>query len=283
MIRHSKRENDDIGPSKGLMKWMNKLFRFVLYPFIHPMWFMSGVVILVIGFIAVPSYFGVEFKDISQWYKQKFAEQYQKAEMVVNKEVVEPLTDKVEGKIKKLAEQKFNEFTGQEIQGFTGQGINVKTTVKQPNKDQLVTYESPQVVNRKAFQRAQEIPVDVEKTLQHANKTSPDVFFKRNDSLGLTYLNVPKKVNGKIMVVNANEIKINGERVFLYGIYAAPSSENGEKALQYLMGTINNKNTDCYIGAYTKDGIGTAICLWQGININQQLVDLKYSKNVTLN
>lgn len=276
MIRRVRKKEDDvIGPSKGLIKWINKFFRFVLYPFIHPMWFMSGVVILAICLVAVPSYFGVEFKDIPKWYGQKFTEQYQKAEMVVNNEVVEPLTDKVEDKFKEVLRQKMEEFTGQ--------GVNVKTAIKQPNKDHLVTYETPQIINRRAFQKAQEIPIDVEKTLQLVKENAKNITFKRVDNLGLTYLDEPIKVNGKIEVVNANELIINGERFFLYGIYTQPSSEKGQKALHYLMEKLNNQNADCYVGAYTRDGVGTVICMCQGANVNQNLVELGYSKNITLN
>ncbi len=266
MIKRLKRKDDDvIGPSTGVVKWVNRFFRFILYPLIRPLWFFSFVIMVVIVVVVVPSYLGVEFADIPRWYKQQIERQYTKIETKVSNEVVAPLVEKVESKVEKVSSKK----------------VNVKAMSKEPGKRDLVAYESPQVINRRAFQKAQEVPVDVKATLQKAMKET--VEFKRNDKLELVYLEIPKRINGRVEVVNANELRIGDDVFFLYGIYVNPTSDKGKEAERYLLKTIAGKYADCYVGAYSKDGTGTVICIYDGVNINQRLVDLKYSKDVSLN
>ena len=268
MIRRVKKKEDDvIGPSTGVVKWVNRFFRLVLYPLIRPLWFFSFVIMVVIVVVVVPSYLGVEFTDIPRWYKQQIKRQYTRIEMTVDKKVVAPLVEKVEAGVKKIS----------------GEKRNVKAVLKEPGREDMVAYESPQVINRRAFEKAQEIPVDVKATLQVAEMKQANVVFKRNDGLELVYLDTPKKINGRVEVVNANNLRIDGEMFFLYGIYVDPKSDEGKKAERYLLKTIAGKYADCYVGAYSKEKIGTVICIYDGVNINQRLVELKYSKDVSLN
>lgn len=265
MVSRRKDRDDIIGPSTGWMKWINKFFRFVLYPFIHPIWFITGVVVFAVVIVGLPSYYGVEFKDIPQWYKEKFDVCYTKAMLT----------------IEKVELSKIEQNVG--FDDMKSKVINVVKVEKQPGKDELIAYETPQMINRRAFQKAQEVPVDVKATLERKYLNEGVPYFKRNDSLGLVYLELPKKIVGKAKIVNANELKINNEVVFLYGIYSDPLSSEGIMALQYLQENIDGKEIDCFVGAYTSDGMSTAICLYDGLNINQRLVDLKYSKDVSLN
>lgn len=268
MIMRSKKRNDDeIGPSRGLMKWVNRLFRLILYPFIHPWWFAGIVIAAVLAAVAVPIYFGVAVENIPNWYFAQFGKHYTKAEAVLVEKVVAPLKSTVEEKVQLLS----------------GQGSKDTVIVKAPKKETLVDYNNLQAVNRRAFQKAQEIPVDVKKTLQASRKEKANVSFKRNENLELVYLEEPRRIDGVIEVVNANEIKIDGEMFFLYGIYASMASEQGKNAAKYLQDNVGGQAAECYVGAYTKGGIGTVICIYQGKNINQQLVDLGYSEDVSLN
>lgn len=261
--KRRKKEDDIIGPSKGLMKWINRLFRFVLYPFIHPVCFVVGVVILAVAVVSWPAYYGVPVAAMPRWYKQKIEHYYHKVDL------------KLPAQVLTKPEQGFG--------GMAGRGINVKAIERKPGKAEMVTYETPQMVNRRAFQQAQDIPVDVAATLQRAAAEPDEPVFKRNDALGLTYLEKPKKVSGTVNVVNANELKIGKELFFLYGIYVSPLSNEGAAALHYLQQNVDGRPVDCFVGAYTADGTATAICIYEGININQRLVDLKYSKDVSLN
>ncbi len=269
MFGRRRRDDDDIiGPATGLLKWVNRFFRFILYPFIHPVWFISGVAILAIALIGWPAYNGIEFAEIPNWYKQRLEQHYQKAEAVIDSKV-QPLVAKGTA----------------EVQKMTGRGINVKAIRKVPSKTELVAYDTPQASNRRVFEQAKEIPVDVGATLENyaSAETETQVQFKRNAALGLTYLDEPQKISGVATVINANELRVGGQVMFLYGIYTAPSSEQGIAAAQYLQQNIDNKVVDCLVGAYAADGTATAICFYNDINLNQKLVDLNYSKDVSLN
>ena len=70
--------------------------------------------------------------------------------------------------------------------------------------------------------------------------------------------------------------------LFLHGIYVSPYSDKGKRAKVFLMDTISGKDVKCEVKAYTFQSVPTAICTIDGININTQLVDLGYSKNVAL-
>lgn len=259
--RKKKRLDDEIGPSKGLMKWVNKFFRLILFPFIHPVAFVCAIVFAALVILVVPAYFGIEFRDTFDWYRQQFDHSYHQAKKAVVKEKVVEFADKAQDTLKEL----------------TGNGADVKAVKKKSDKQELVEYNVAPKVNRKLFQR----PAPQEDIV--AEKWVGEVEFKRVDGLGLVYAEQPQKLSGKVRVVNANELRVNGQLVFLYGIYSEPNSEKGQKAEAYLRDHFEGKEADCFIGAYAKDGTGTVICLSQGKNINQTLVDLDLSRNVGLN
>ena len=261
--RRKKRDEDKLELSGGI-KWLHKLLRVVLYPFIHPVWFVIIAVVISVALIAWPAYYGIEVAAVPRWYKQKFNHYYS----LFTTETVKALP-KTENMLANS--------------GLTGQGINVKAIERKPGKAELVTYETPQMVNRRVFQQAQEVPVDVAATLGKMRNEENIPVFKRNNALGLTYLERPKKITGVVQVVNANELKIDNEVFFLYGIYAVPASNEGIAAMRYLQQNVDGHQADCFIGAYAADGTATAICIYDGINVNQRLVDLKYSKDVSLN
>ena len=262
MFSKKRKRDDVIGPSTGWVKWATRFFRFILYPFIHPLWFIVSLVIIAVLVIGIPSYYGVEFETIPQWYGQQWNKYYNKTGLAV-KDKVDPLKSIAEAEIKKMV----------------GRGINVKAVEKKPGREELVVYDAPKVLNRKIFEQAQEVPVDVKATITSDQK----VVFKRYDNLGLVYLEIPQKIEGTAKIINANELKVKNERLFLYGIYVDPSSEQGIKTSKYLQDEFGDKEIECWIGAYSNKGMPTAICKYQGININQRLVDLKYSTNVSLN
>ena len=74
--KRRKRDEDVIGPSTGWVKWATRFFRFVLYPFIHPLWFLIGLVILAVVIVGVPSYHGVPFDGIPGWYGKHWNKYY---------------------------------------------------------------------------------------------------------------------------------------------------------------------------------------------------------------
>lgn len=269
MFGRRKKNDDRLGPSTGWVKWATKFFRFILYPFIHPLWFFVGVIVVLVALIALPSYNGVEFSDIPEWYKKHIVAYYEKAQKTVENGLIMPLKDKTE----------------QKLSDIVGQNVNVKSVDKKPGKDEMVSYDSPRALTRKVFEAAQDIPVDVKATLERTDKlVRNDIFkFRRDDNLGLIYMENPEDLTDIAEIVNANEIKVGAKVLFLYGIYAEPSSQEGIAAMQYLQNEIAGKTIKCRIVAYTQDATATGICVYDGININQRLVDLGYSKDVSLN
>ena len=63
-----RRERDDyIGPSTGLMKWANKFFRFVLFPFIHPLFFIILLVVLGGSIVGIHHFANIGYREIPSW------------------------------------------------------------------------------------------------------------------------------------------------------------------------------------------------------------------------
>ena len=254
-----RRRNDDyIGPSKGWAKFFHRLFLIVTFPLRRPWWFL---LILVLMFLA-PTFNGVKPAEVHLWYWSKI------------KQFFVSTTDKA---------QKIFPST-----------VNVSTpkSATKPQKVQVIDRHT-KTSGRKMFERAKSAPVVVRTqinakiepkksvvAIQEKNKSIVKSENKRN--LKLKYLSEPKKVSGKAIIQNANELIINEEYVFLYGIYAEPNSENGIKAETYLRSETEGKTVECMINAYTYQNIATAICSASGVELNRELVNLGYSKNVAL-
>lgn len=271
-----KKDSDDIGPSKGLMKWINRFFRFILYPFIHP-WAFSCLVLIIVAAVLIPWLaYKIEFTDIPQWYKNLFVQTY---------EATSPLKEKVV--------QKYNEFTNKQPV--------IIDDAKNKNQDDIIDYETSAPMQRPTFQSDQpeiatpDIAIQRETFQEQADEiakeadnqpqiteqvTQPDVYFKRNDSLGLSYLDNPEKITGRFTIINANEALINSTSIFLYGVYTP--SQNNKNASAYLLKTYDGKQVDCYIGAYTADKHATAICYYENKSINHDMITQGFAQNVSL-
>ena len=265
MVRKKRRSEDDaFGPSKGWVKWLGKFFRLLLYPFIKPVYFFSTLIVVVVVLVAIPSYHGVKASDFLNWYKQVFARYYQKSEKAVKNVFVK---DEKVNAFKNLSLKHDNDW-------------NLK---KDSDKNDMVDYTSPETYNRKIFEKAADVTVDVNATINNAVNKKNLYRFRRNDTIGLNYLVDPQDVKGMVTVINANELVVGDVELFLYGIYVDPASEKGELAKRYLLEEVDGKEVECKIVAYSQDNIPTAICVIGDKSINQLLVDLEYSADVTLN
>ena len=94
--------------------------------------------------------------------------------------------------------------------------------------------------------------------------------------------NVYELYSDSAYVVNANEINIGGNSIFLYGIYVNPRSREGTLGKQYLEKLIGNDTVHCVASAYTRQGVATAICFVGNVSINHSMVNSGYSQNVSL-
>ena len=71
MALRRRKSDDYIGPSTGIMKWVNKFCRFVLFPFIHPLFFVILLAVLGGGIVGIHYFADVAYKDIPSWVVTK--------------------------------------------------------------------------------------------------------------------------------------------------------------------------------------------------------------------
>ena len=268
-LRRSK-SDDYIGPSTGVMKWVNKFFRFILFPFIHPLFFVIILAVLGGGVVAIHYLEGVAYKDIPSWLGAKNKAVFASISDKVDISFIKNMSDKITGAVdeKDVVLENIDENTEQEV-------VPVRQTVR--------------AIDRKAFVQALDNPIDVKATVEGVNRevqpqSKEDMLFKfkRVDNLGLIYKDEPRSVKGTLKVVNVNEIIIGGERMFLYGIFSPTSTPRGKDGAEYLKKLVADKEVECRVVAFTQNAELTAVCAVDGIAINHKLVDRGFSKNVSL-
>ena len=273
--RRREKEDDYIGPAKGWSKFFHRLFLFVTFPLRKPIKFVALLFVLAILYIA-PTFFGVKPVDLNSWHlsnlKWSASEVSKKASDAVSQAslpntikpvAVEPKTKVIDIKAKTSGRKMFE------------RAKSAPVVVKQ----EVVEMEQPKPVSAPQTVE-QPKPVRAPQTVE-----LPKQEFKREAAkkLDLVYLQQTKTISGKAVVVNANELKVEGIDMFLYGIYVDPYSEKGIEALKYLKDTIAENIVSCEIIAYSKQSIATSICKIGDVNLNKELVEKGFSKNVALN
>lgn len=269
MLRRN-RDDDSIGPTKGWARVFHKLAMLLLWPLRKPLWFLLIVVILYLA----PTFRGVKPTEVHTWYWSKIKSSSNSVSTMVS--------DKTKNILPNIEMPTFS------ISSTADKNAPASKVVDMPVKE----------VRRKTFERAKSAPVAVDIMLKNtAAQKAPEVFSAPSPTqqkaapqpeqpakkkLPLVYVSEAKNIKGLAQVVNANEIKINGESIFLYGIYVNPNTEKGRLAKNFLIQTINGREVDCVIEAYTYQGIATGICSVSNTNLNKALVDGNYSKNVAL-
>ena len=265
MVRRSKSE-DYIGPATGVMKWVNKFIRFLLFPFIHPLCFVIILAVLGGAIVGIHYFADVAYKDIPSWIVAKNKSLFGEVSKKVDTSFISKISDKI---------NKASDKAGNVLQQA---GITESQKAKPAR-------ESVRAIGRKAFKRAQDNPIDVKATVEgvSASVQNGDLFtYKRDNSLGLTYRKEPRVVKGSVEVINVNEIKINGEQMFLYGIYSQSTSPRGIDGAVYLKNLVMDKEVECHVVAFTQNAELTAVCAVDGFSINHKMVDMGYSNNVSL-
>lgn len=256
--RKSKKDNDNIGPSKGLAKLMHKTAFLLLYPFRKPLAFLG---LLVILFLA-PTFRGVKPAEVHLWYARQFEKAWFSVSSVFN--------DKIK--------------------------VVIPDFATEPNRPSLEPAIVPEVVDmpakearRKMFEKAKSssslVAIDImqnQKVAPSGSKPQAATDSKTKKKLPLYYVNEPVVINGNAAIVNANEIKIGTESIFLYGIYVDPNTSKGIEGSEALQNLVAGKTVNCIVNAYTYQGVATGICTVDGVNINKVMVESGYSKNVAL-
>ena len=245
--KNKEREDDYIGPARGWAKFFHRLFLLVTFPLRKPLW---TLLILLILFL-LPTFRGVKPSEVHLWYWQHL------------KKSSAQMSGTVTEKAKELAAE-------------LPQVVDVEPAPKKPAAK--VVDVPVKESRRKMFERAKSAPVVVTEAVSQPAVPAA----KRQKKLELVYLKEPKTVSGTAEVTNANEMTVGGIEMFLYGIYADPVSGNGIAAAEYLRQATQGQTVTCTISAYTYQSIATAVCRVGNINLNRELVDRGYSKNVAL-
>lgn len=283
MFKHKERDYE-IKPSTGVMKWANKFFRFVLYPFIHPKAFGILVLLLIVLGLGIPYFvYGVKFADMPTWYKSIISEYYTKGQdklMPVKDKAISQYNKMLRGDVYKAST--VDSKKSKDIEEYSVKPQGQRVMFAQNAVEAATTTE-----NSPAMQEAEK-EVEIEKTenkeptATNESNSKPQVYFKRNDELNLTYVDEPEKISGRYTVINANEALVGKQEVFLYGVYTQPRSDEAIAAGNYLMNKFDGKQADCYIGAWTEQNVATAICFVDGVSINHALVDEGWAQNISL-
>ena len=269
MLRRN-RDDDSIGPTKGWARVFHKLAMFLLWPLRKPLWFLLIVAVLYLA----PTFRGVKPTEVHTWYWSKIKSSTSSVSTMVS--------DKTKDMLPNIEMPIFS------ISPPADENAPAAKVVDMPVKE----------VRRKTFERAKSAPVAVDIMVQNAARQAQPLAQPSSDApkttaapqpeqpakkkLNLVYVSEAKSISGLAQIVNANEIKINGESIFLYGIYVNPNTEKGRIAKNFLIHTINGQPVNCVIEAYTYQGIATGICSAGKINLNKALVYGNYSKNVAL-
>lgn len=285
-----KKEKRDL-QLKGWKKGLHKLFMFITYPFRRP---LIVLLILAVMFLA-PTFRGVKPAEVHLWYWGKIKAAFSNVSEVVSKKTqdllpenisipnledfkgpekaIEQVVDIPENTPQSVRRKMFEKARDDQASIQTVDILETEETVPLP-QEQPVVQDNFQVPERPSFSAGSAYP--------HQEENIPVQPAAEKKKLPLVYLNRAEEVTGKVRVNNANELEIKGKTVFLYGIYVDPRTQKGIEAKNYLKSLVADQDVNCSIEAYTYQGIATARCSVNGIDINRALVDGGYSKNVAL-
>ncbi len=262
MIRRRRERDDDyIGPLRGWPKFFHRLFLLITFPLRKPLW---TLLILLILFL-VPTFRGVKPAEVHLWYWQHF------------KNSSDAISTTVADKAKTITDN-----------------LPIAVVSESENQPAKVVEMPVKKSSRTVFEQAKSAPVvvpeAVQNTVQVVSREPETAVLPANvaqaepvkKKLPLKYLEKPQTVSGMATIISANELKIGSAEMFMHGIYADPKSANGAAAFEFLYSETLNKNVSCQIVAYTYQGVATAICSVDGMNLNRELINRGLSKNVAL-
>jgi len=277
MFRRRQKDDDYLGPSRGLAKLFHRTMMFLLWPLRHPIWF---VLLLLVMFLA-PTFRGVKPAEVHLWYWGHIKNMFSTVGTAVS--------DKTKEIMPELSNVSLPSIT---VKSTANKAVPVPEVVEMPVPES----------RRKMFEKAKAVPVAIDIMQQNNVAKAPvqpqvpssetnaaptkakadETVAVQKKKLALVYVSEAKFIHGPAVVVNANELRVNRESVILYGIYVDPNTQKGQEAKIFLDKTIAGKTVNCRVEAYTYQGVATAICLIDSVNLNKKLVEMGYSKNVSL-
>ena len=270
-----------VGKEQGVFsRWLG----WCLYPF-KKLWFWAVLLILA---LALPLLWGVKLTELHLWYGDKLKNAGANVSANIGKTIkVSPFATKGTDKLVQDTDNRPKNLRRQAFGKAETKPESIDVAEIESDIPELVPFFVPEndAVNQGdellPNSRSQAAVIRVE-TPQHSTVSVHQRDDYRKDVEGLRYLDEILEISGRPLIYNANAIDLNGNYVFLYGIYADPTTEAGERAKLFLEREVENREVTCRIVAYTADEVATAICYLKGININRFMVDNGLSINVAL-
>lgn len=146
MFRHKKKDDDYLGPSKGLAKLFHRSMMFLLWPLRHPLWF---VLVLFILFLA-PTFRGVKPAEVHLWYWKHVTDAFSSVGTAVSDKTKEIMPD---------------------LSNVSMPSITVKSTADRAVPAPEVVEMPIQETRRKMFEKAKAAPVAID--IMQQNKGAP--------------------------------------------------------------------------------------------------------------
>ncbi|MBP3546973.1 MAG: hypothetical protein J6K16_07615 [Alphaproteobacteria bacterium] len=277
-----KKKDEDLKKIGGLAGFLHRIVMFLTYPFRKPLRFI--LFLAVIGAIAycIPVYYyKVEPKNIQDWYRGLFD--------TVKEQVALPQNLKGTDTLVEVTQQP----TAKDVR----RQMFLKASGNSPQAVDVLAEKSQDVVDIRDIRRAEEdaeaykLPVatitkPVETVIQEEKEPEIEEEFDYTRHYGeysnLDYLNEPITISGEAIVHNANEMTVDGNYVFLYGIYANPKDGRGVRGKVYLKNFVQSEIVSCDILAYTKgEAVATAECYVGDIDINRLMVEKGFADRVS--
>ena len=279
-----KTDKNAVGPSRGLLKLLNKTVMFILLPFRKPL----IVIPILLALYIIPTFIGAKPSEVHLWYWHKIQGIFSKAGEGLNQQAdkylskislpdfvkSEEKTTPAKELVVAVPETAPQELRRQSFEKATGETKTIDVMEQEP----VASETQPTPVAPKQVEKTSPIPT-VE---PQASVIMPTNKIQRQQSLDLIYLPETQELTGIAHIVNANELEIKGTRLFLYGIYVNPKTAQGFDAYRYLRDLTAGKVVKCLIDAYTNQGVPTGFCYVGTLNLNQALVDAGLSADVAL-
>lgn len=284
----------------GFSKLIHTLVMIVTYPLRHIFKTLFVLFVAIVIIIAVPLIKGVPFGSIADWYLLRYDETKsvlsQEADKADNMQQINDRMAVSAPKIIRKQPQGIEPTPSTERKAFKvadgEQAPKKQYKIMKLKKAPTMDRSAPEYVPS-GFKASSEIlpleeqPAEIEvssKALTEPVGVEPQTkeYYKKIDSLPLTYEEQPQEVKGKTFVFSASEISVGDDYLILYGIYTDPAKYDVNKAHQYLKDLVDGKNLRCMIVAYTYNNIATGVCFLNGISVNQNMVDAGFADNIAL-
>lgn len=278
----------------NLKRYAYLIWQGMLYPF-KQIWFW--ILLLIVMFLA-PTFNGVRPAIVHLWYWEHIKSAYRSLVGGVGSKAMQMMENadlsfinkspfgENEG-IDKLVSDVDVSAQSSQRKAFSKpssdipQGVDAASLSKSENLEGMVPTLATENVSASFTDMLQKADVDVNLSQNRQLILKSDDDYRR-DLDYLVYADVPQVVSGKAMVYNANALEVNGQYMFLFGVYSPLETEVAQKATQILTDLVENKTVSCKIVAYSKQGVPTGICYFGDINLNKLLVLQGVSKNIAL-